>query len=1004
MRALIRLAACVLFVLIGVTCTDGPTTPRNAKGGLAMVSIAPRFSVSNQAVYRGLASFGLTVDNVHIHIDHPPAAPFDTVVAYPSGADSLVLALSIVLNGPTEQLNALIELRDGTQVLFSGVEVITATVGATPSTPPPAILLTYVGPGASATRLSIAPRDTAILVGGSAPYRFTATDASGAAVTGASVRWSVSDGTLGAIDAFGTFTPSGKQGRSFITGVTPNGLRDSTTITVTAPPAKLVLVSGGGQSGVAGTPLPQPLIVQAQTSDGTPVPGVPIAFAGTAGGGSAAPASAVTDVNGHAQATMTLGHTAGTQTFAASSPGLTTASANETATAGAAALLVRNSGDAQADTIGKLLAQPLVAKVTDAFGNSVAGATVNWARLAGAGTVAATSSTSDAGGLASVGYTLGTVARTDSISATISGIPASTVVFTERGLPRGASNVTKVSGDAQTATAGSVLSSPLVARVTDNLGNAVPGVLVTWTVPAGGGTVAPQTSTSDSTGTVSVVYTLGGVAGVNQVIGSIGGGVSATFTETGIIGAPANLVKVAGDAQTGSANAALPVRPAVRVTDAHGNPVPNVLVTFSVTAGGGSTTGANQTTDANGVATAGSWTLGAVGAQSLTAAAGALHTVFTASLLTGNAPVKLAIGGSLMPTYASGSALPIVVQVEDANGAPVAQAGIGVAISLEFPMQIAGGGSAAPRRQAAAAVVAVLPTVVPMPTLIGTAIVKTDATGKATFSALSIAGAAGVGFTIAANDTSTAAPLTGDVSAGHSLTAGAPFRLAAWVDSVHQAVGQVVLNVPQARTVDSVGNAAPLSGQLVNFGSITGGGSLSMPIAFTDTAGVVSVPGWTLGTSSGPNTVTASATIGGLRGAMVLTAIAHQPGALRVGVGLPTMISSGLVIAPAPQVQVMDSTLTWALNAWNVSITPQVQLDPSSQTATAPIITQQNNAVTTAPDGSAGFINMIITGAGGSTVSMRFTSPGLTDAVTGQALIQLTAVSLLAPYSPVARR
>src|SRR5439155_7392950 len=45
--------------------------------------------------------------------------------------------------------------------------------------------------------------------------------------------------------------------------------------------------------------------------------------------------------------------------------------------------------------------------------------------------------------------------------------------------------------------------------------------------------------------------------------------------------------------------------------DLNGRPVAGVQVTFSVTAGGGSITGATQVTDANGVATVGTWTLGA---------------------------------------------------------------------------------------------------------------------------------------------------------------------------------------------------------------------------------------------------------------------------------------------------------------------------------------------------------------------------------------------------------
>ena len=62
-------------------------------------------------------------------------------------------------------------------------------------------------------------------------------------------------------------------------------------------------------------------------------------------------------------------------------------------------------------------------------------------------------------------------------------------------------------------------------------------------------------------------------------------------------------------------------RPSVKVTDAAtGAPKPGVSVSFAVTAGGGSLSGASQTTNAEGIATVGGWTLGNVaGANSVRA-------------------------------------------------------------------------------------------------------------------------------------------------------------------------------------------------------------------------------------------------------------------------------------------------------------------------------------------------------------------------------------------------
>ena len=63
--------------------------------------------------------------------------------------------------------------------------------------------------------------------------------------------------------------------------------------------------------------------------------------------------------------------------------------------------------------------------------------------------------------------------------------------------------------------------------------------------------------------------------------------------------------------QTAMAGVAVGTRPSVQVRDGGGNPIAGRTVTFAVTAGGGSVTGAVAVTDATGTATVGSWTPGA---------------------------------------------------------------------------------------------------------------------------------------------------------------------------------------------------------------------------------------------------------------------------------------------------------------------------------------------------------------------------------------------------------
>ena len=98
-------------------------------------------------------------------------------------------------------------------------------------------------------------------------------------------------------------------------------------------------------------------------------------------------------------------------------------------------------------------------------------------------------------------------------------------------------------------------------------------------------------------------------------------------------------------------------RPSVIVRDEEGNVMSGATVTFAVTSGGGSITGEIQTTNAAGVATVGSWTLGSVpGPNTLTATvSGLTPLVFNASSID---PCTIALahtlGGSSQGTLGSG--------------------------------------------------------------------------------------------------------------------------------------------------------------------------------------------------------------------------------------------------------------------------------------------------------------------------------------------------------------
>jgi hypothetical protein len=88
---------------------------------------------------------------------------------------------------------------------------------------------------------------------------------------------------------------------------------------------------------------------------------------------------------------------------------------------------------------------------------------------------------------------------------------------------------------------------------------------------------------------------------------------------------PAKFAIYEGDGQTKRVGTAVPIAPAVRVTDENGDPVHGATVGFTVTAGDGSVVPATPlkvTTDADGIARVTSWTMGALPATNLLEAGG----------------------------------------------------------------------------------------------------------------------------------------------------------------------------------------------------------------------------------------------------------------------------------------------------------------------------------------------------------------------------------------------
>jgi plastocyanin len=195
-----------------------------------------------------------------------------------------------------------------------------------------------------------------------------------------------------------------------------------------------------------------------------------------------------------------------------------------------------NSGDAQTGTVGQPLAAPLSVVVTEG-GGPAAGETVTWSTTVPGASVAA-SSTTDANGIASSAWTLGTVSGSQSARATLSGATGSPVTFTATAAPGAAASLAKAGGDGQTAQTGAQFAAPVQAKVSDQFGNGVPGINVGWA--ATGGTVSAATVASDAAGISAVNVTAGGTAGPVTITATAAGlgGSPQTFTATATEPAP----------------------------------------------------------------------------------------------------------------------------------------------------------------------------------------------------------------------------------------------------------------------------------------------------------------------------------------------------------------------------------------------------------------------------------------------------------------------------------
>ena len=464
------------------------------------------------------------------------------------------------------------------------------------------------------SRILVRPRAAAIWLQGDSVIRLgeggvarlvaRVVDARRHPVPGQPLVWRSSDPSVAVVDSAGRVTGvTAGRGTLVASG---GDLVLERPVEVAPVPATITLLAGDGQRAPAGERLAIPLKAQLVSRGGRPMAGVPVRFAATEPTGRFAPDVDTSDADGIVQAIWTLGERPGRQRSSLAVDGDPPIATAVAADAEPAADNTRiGTGEPPSGVAGEALREPVVARVTDSTGVPLSDVPVSWA-VEGGGSIAGDGARTDSAGQVRARWTLGPRAGPQRAFLQVGAsraVPRAALAATAQAGPATALTVTR--GAVLRGVAGRPLTPALQLRVADRHGNPVPDVRVT--LRPSQGTVAERTAVTDSTGRVTVLWSLGSAAGAQRLSASADGvGLPLEVVARAVAGTPAKVV-LEGAPATATAGRALPQPVRVLVTDAHGNPAAGASVVFSPKAG--AVTPTRVRTDSAGRAQA-RWVLG----------------------------------------------------------------------------------------------------------------------------------------------------------------------------------------------------------------------------------------------------------------------------------------------------------------------------------------------------------------------------------------------------------
>jgi hypothetical protein len=442
------------------------------------------------------------------------------------------------------------------------------------------------------SRILVRPRAAAIWLqgdsvirlgeGGSTRLVARVVDARRHPVAGQPVTWRSSDPAVATVDSAGRVTGV-TAGRGTL-AATGGDLVLERAVEVAPVPATITLLAGDGQHAPAGQRAAIPLKAQIVSRGGRPMAGVPVRFAVAEASGRLTPDVDTSDADGIVQAVWTLGDRPGRQRSSLAVDGDPPIATSLAADAEPVAANTRiAAGESPSGVAGLELSDPVTVRVTDSTGAALVDVPVSW-EADGGGSIVADGARTDSLGQARARWSLGTRAGSQRAFLQVGASRAvPRAALSAAALPGPAASLASLRGTAPRGVAGRSLSPPLQLRVADRYGNAVAGVRVT--LRPSQGTVAERSVATDSTGRVTVPWTLGPVAGAQRLMASAEG-IAAPLELTARVGAgPPAKVTIEGVPAVAMAGRSLPQPVRVLVSDEHGNPAAGASVVFSAKTG-----------------------------------------------------------------------------------------------------------------------------------------------------------------------------------------------------------------------------------------------------------------------------------------------------------------------------------------------------------------------------------------------------------------------------------